>query len=484
MNLIATFLEFLPPALIAGWRIAGWVIRLGAVFIIPHRRPPAQARAWLFFFLLMPLVALVCYGAFGRVYQPKRLARMRARVTQVLKRAAEQWNDRSHVEEAPLPEHLQGASRLAVNLSGFPITRGNAVEIYDTYPETEDALIRDIEAAQHHVHLMYYIFEDDRSGRRVADAVAKASRRGVACRVLLDAVGAASALKRLRPALVDAGVEVVEMLPVGFLQRRTARFDLRNHRKIAIFDGWITHVGSANIVDPPCRDGHNCEEIVLRVTGPVASQLQVVFLGDRYLELEERIDRPDLFPPIKESGPVHAHALPSGPLHKFSYTRKVITTLIHSAVKRVCVTTPYFVPDATYINAMQAAALGGAEVHLIVPMRSDSLIVTYAQESFFEELMAAGVRIHCYRPTLLHSKIVTIDGAIAVVGSANMDIRSLDLNREISLLCYDQSLVAALERIEERYMSDATEITQELWSQRGLKRQFLQNSARLFDAFL
>jgi cardiolipin synthase len=477
-------LDHLPPAVIAGWKIAGWTIRLGAIFIIPHRRPPAQARAWLFFFLLMPLVALVCYALFGRVYQPKRLSRMRARVTRVLTRAAEQWNDRSHVEEAPLPDHLQGPSRLAVNLSGFPITRGNAVEILDTHPESEDALIRDIDAARHHVHLMYYIFEDDRSGRRVADAVARAARRGVACRVLMDAVGAAKGLKHLQSGLTAAGVEVVAMLPVGFLERQTARFDLRNHRKIAVFDGCVTHVGSANIVDPPCRRGRKCEEIVLRVTGPVASQLQVVFLGDRYLELEERIESPDLFPPIEESGAVHAHVLPSGPLHDFSHTRKVLTSLIHNAVKRVCVTTPYFVPDATYLNAMQAAALAGAEVHLIVPERSDSLVVTYAQESFFEQLMVAGVRIHRFRPTLLHSKIVTIDGEIAMVGSANMDIRSLDLNREVSLLCYDRSVTAALEKIEQRYMDEATEVTRELWDQRGPRRKFLQNTARLFDAFL
>ncbi|MFN0127709.1 MAG: cardiolipin synthase [Verrucomicrobiales bacterium] len=477
-------LDSLPPALVTSWRIAGWAIRIGAVFIIPHRRPPAQARAWLFFFLLMPLVALGCYAVFGRVYQPKRLARMRERVTRVLTRAAEQWNDRSHVEEAPLPENLQGVARLAVNLSGFPITRGNAVELFDTHPEGEEALIRDIESAQHHVHLMYYIFEDDRYGRRVADAVTQAARRGVACRVLMDAVGAAKGLKHLRSGLVEAGVEVVEMLPVGFLKRQTARFDLRNHRKIAVFDGCIAHVGSANIVEPPCRHGRPCEEIVLRITGPVASQFQVVFLGDRYLELEERIDSPDLFPPIEESGSVYAHVLPSGPLHDFSHTRKVLTSLIHNAVKRVCVTTPYFVPDATYVNALQAAALGGAEVHLIVPKRSDSLIVTYAQESFFEPLIVAGVRIHCYRPTLLHSKIVTIDGEIAVVGSANMDIRSLDLNREVSLLCYDRSVTAALERIEQRYMSDSTEITKELWDRRSLKRKFLQNTSRLFDAFL
>lgn len=472
------------PSLIFGWKIAGWVIRLGAFFVIPSRRPPAQARAWLLFFMLLPVGALVCYSVFGRIYQPQRLARLRKRTARQLTLAAGQWNDRRHNEEAPLPGNLEGMARLAVNLSGFPITKDNAVEVFDTYAESERRLIRDIDEAQHHVHLLYYIFAADASGHRVTEAVIRAAERGVKCRVLLDAVGAAEALKRLRASMTEAGVEVVEMLPVGFWKSKTARFDLRNHRKIAVFDGCVAHIGSANVIEPECRNGNPCEEVVIRVRGPVAAQCQVVFLGDRYLELEERIDDPDLFPAIAKAGPVHSHVLPSGPLHDFSHTRKVLTSLIHQARKRVCVTTPYFVPDATYMNSLQAAALAGAEVHLIVPQRSDTLLVTWAQESFFEQLMAAGVRIHCYQLTLLHSKIVTVDGEVAVTGSANMDIRSLDLNREVSLICYDREVTATLEAIERRYMAGAIEITKEMWDQRGRGQRFLQNTSRLFDAFL
>ncbi len=476
--------NFSTPALLYAWTIGSWLIRGAALFYIPHRRPPAQARAWLFFVLLLPLPGLIAYWIFGRVYQPKRLARMRERVHKVLTRAAGQWNDRSQVEEAPISPHLDSIPILAANLSQFPLMRGNEVEIFDTHPASEDELIVEIGAARHHVHLLYYIFENDTAGRRVTEAIIQAARRGVVCRVLLDAVGAAPALKHLAPSMREAGAEVVEMLPTGIFKKKAARFDLRNHRKIAIMDGATAFVGSANITDPPCRDGQKCQEIVVRVRGPVVAQLQVVFLGDRYLEVESAIESADLFPPLPEPGKIHAHVLPSGPLHDFSHTRKVLTSLIHQARKRVCVTTPYFIPDATYINALQAAALLGVEVLLVVPRRSDNLLVTYAQESFFTELMQSGVRIFCYEPSLLHSKMITVDGEIAVVGSANMDIRSLDLNREISLICYDNPLTAKLEKVEQGYISQSTEITLEDWKARPVLRRFLQNMARLFDSFL
>jgi len=466
------------------WKITSWIIRVLALVIVPSRRPPAQARAWLFFFLLLPIPAAVAYQVFGRVFQPKRLAKLRSRVSSQLRRASEQWNDTAHVEEPPLPEALHSVAHLATNLSHFPIMRGNAMEIFDTHPESEDALIRDIDHARHHVHLLYYTFENDKAGQRVSDAICRAAQRGVKCRVLMDAVGAASGLKHLRPQMLRAGAEVVEIQPVRFFARKTARYDLRNHRKIAVFDGKVAHVGSANIIEPEVRCGNKCQEIVVRVRGPVVSQLQVVLLADRYLEVEDKLDAPDLFPPIDEDGNVHAHVLPSGPLHTFSHTRKVLTSLIHNASRRVVVTTPYFVPDATYLNAMQAAALGGVEVRLIVPRRSDNLMVTYAQESFFDQLMEAGVHVHCYKPGLLHSKMITVDGEIAVVGSANMDIRSLDLNREISMLIYDRDVVADLEKVERRYLCDSVEISTDEWAKRTVGRRFLQNSARLFDSFL
>ncbi len=466
------------------WKIVAWVIRIVMILIVPDRRPPAQARAWLFFILLFPVPGLIAYHLFGRAYQPRRLALLRERITTRLNRAIEQWTDRSKVERPPLPDHLQGISALVESLGGCAVVKGNEIEILDTHPESEDVLVADIDAAEDHVHLLYFIFEADAAGKRIAEACARAVRRGVRCRVLIDAVGGKSGLRLLAPAMREAGIEVVEMLPVGFFRKKSARFDLRNHRKIAVFDGRIGHIGSANIIEPVRRRSRKAEEIVARVRGPVVAQLQVVFLSDRYLELETKIESPALFPEPGTPGSVHAQVLPSGPVFDFSHTRKTVTTLVHNARRRVTITTPYFVPDSSYINAFQSAALRGVEVRIIVPADTDNPFTTLAQESFFEQLLLAGVHVHTFQPCFLHTKLITVDGTIGMIGSANMDIRSLDLNREISMLVYDEEVVAGLEAIEGRYLGECREIQLEEWIRRPRHRRYLQNFARLFDSFL
>lgn len=466
------------------WKIVAWIIRIVMLVVVPDRRPPAQARAWLFFILLFPVPGLIAYHVFGRVYQPRRLALLRERITTRLNRAIEQWTDRSKVERPPLPPHLHGIAALVESLGGCAVLKGNAIEILDTHPESEDALVADIEAATDHVHLLYFIFEADAAGERIAAACTRAVARGVRCRVLIDAVGGKSGLRHLAPAMREAGIEVVEMLPVGFFRKKSARFDLRNHRKIAVFDGRIGHIGSANIIEPVRRRSRKAEEIVARVEGPVVAQLQVVFLSDRYLELESKIESDALFPEPGAPGLVHAQVLPSGPVFDFSHTRKTVTTLVHNAKRRVTITTPYFVPDSSYINAFQSAALRGVEVRIIVPSDTDNPLTTLAQESFFEQLLLAGVHVHTFQPCFLHTKLITVDGEIGMVGSANMDIRSLDLNREVSLLIYDPGVVARLESIEARYLGECHEVELTEWIHRPRVRRYLQNLARLFDSFL
>lgn len=466
------------------WKIVAWVIRVVMLLIVPDRRPPAQARAWLFFILLFPVPGLVAYHVFGRAYQPRRLALLRERITLRLNRAIEQWTDRSKAEHPPLPDHLQGIPALVERLGGFSVLLGNSLEILDTHPESEDALVADIDAAEDHVHLLYFIFRADAAGQRIAAACKRAVQRGVRCRILIDAVGGKSGLRELAPSMREAGIEVIEMLPVGFFRKNTARFDLRNHRKIAVFDGRIGHIGSANIIEPVRRRSRKAEEIVARVRGPIVAQLQVVFLSDRYLELEEKIESAPLFPEPDTDGTVHAQVLPSGPVFDFSHTRKTVTTLVHNAKRRVTITTPFFVPDSSYINAFQSAALRGVEVNIIVPSDTDNPFTTLAQESFFEQLLLAGVRVHTFQPAFLHTKLITVDGEIGMVGSANMDIRSLDLNREVSMLIYDPGVVARLEAIERRYLGECREIGLDEWIRRPRLRRYLQNFARLFDSFL
>jgi cardiolipin synthase len=305
---------------------------------------------------------------------------------------------------------------------------GNHLELLPVYDASIDRLVADIQAAHEHVHLLYYIFADDATGQRVAQALLAVAKRGVRCRVLIDSLGSKSARRALVPELRAGGVEVMEMLPFRWLRRTGARLDLRNHRKIAVIDGRVAYLGSQNIVNADFKKGLVYEELVTRVTGPVVTQCQAMFLVDRFFETGARLEHRSHFPHLTQSGTSLAQVLPSGPGFPHANNQRLIVALLHASQKRVVITTPYFIPDETLFQALQSAALRGVEVHLIVSRQADQLLVGLAQPSFYEELLEAGVQIHLYRERFLHAKHLSVDDAVALIGSSNMDIRSFLLN--------------------------------------------------------
>jgi cardiolipin synthase len=463
--------------------ILEWSIRLVMLVYVPQRRSPAAARTWLILIFIQPVVGSLLYALLGRPQLPKRRMEMQAHVTQMLKSHGRTAFERFTTHPELPPQFLQAVT-LAENLGHFPIVRNNQIDFLANYDEAIDRLVADIDRATKHVHLLYYIFADDRTGNRVAEALMRAAGRGVECCVLLDSLASKGARKNLAPRLRGAGVEVRELLPVGLFRRNAARMDLRNHRKIAVIDGKIGFVGSQNIVDADFKPGLVYEELVVRLTGPAVAQLQVVFLADRYFEAE--IGAPDEhhFPPPDESGDVLAQVLPSGPGFPVANNQRLIVSLLHAARRRVVITTPYFVPDESLLQALQTAVLRGVEIHLIVPGQADQWLVCLAQRSFYEELLASGIRIHVYERQFLHAKHVSFDDTVALVGSSNMDIRSFQLNAEISLLIYDSEVVSALRRIEAEQIAAAKELTASEWGRRPLGIRILQNSARLIDSLL
>jgi cardiolipin synthase len=318
----------------------------------------------------------------------------------------------------------------------------------------------------------------------VADALAEAVKRGVTCRVLIDSLGSKKSRRKFAPRMRNAGIEVTLLLPVRWFRRRGTRADLRNHRKIAVIDGQIGYVGSQNLVNADFKADITYEELVARVTGPAALQLQAVFLGDRFADADQRIDWPKYFPKEHMPGSSPSQVLPSGPSYPFANNQQLITSLIHAAQKRVVITTPYFIPDDAILQAMQAAVLRGVEVHLVVSQKADQLLVGLAQRSYYEGLLEAGVRIHMYRHKFLHAKHISIDHTIVLIGSSNMDLRSFQLNAEISLLVFDPQVTAALHAVQERNFSHAKLLTLEEWRKRPALARISQNLARLVDSVL
>jgi cardiolipin synthase len=463
--------------------VSQWVIRLVMLVYVPQRRSTAAARTWLLLIFMFPWVGLALYALFGRPYLPRRRVERQRRADERID-ALNHELFHTHATHPELPAQFAPSVALAEKLGDFPICGGNQVELLPGYQEALDRIVADIDAASHHVHLLYYIFADDRTGRRVADALARAAERGVRCRVLVDSVGGKGMRRHLAPWLRDRGVEIIEVMRFSYIPRLSARADLRNHRKIVVIDGRVGYVGSQNVVDPDFKRGLVYEELVIRIAGPVVLQLQAVLLADRFLETGEELFDAELFPPPERPGTTPAQALPSGPGYAQENNQRLLVALLHAARKRVVLSTPYFIPDEPFLEALQTAAQSGVEVHLVVCRQIDRWSVGLAQRSYYEELLEAGVHIHLYKRAFLHAKHVSVDDAAVLIGSSNMDIRSFALNAEISVLFYDSQVVARVREVQEQYLAGSEMLTLEGWKRRSLFVRTAENTARLVDSIL
>jgi cardiolipin synthase A/B len=463
--------------------LSAWIVRLVMLVYVPQKRSTAASRTWLLLIFLLPWPGVLLYALFGRIRVPKRRLEQQQRASRMIRLAQAQMA-KSLLAAPDLPPNLRAVADLATRLGDFEPFGGNLVELLPDYQGSINRLVADVDAARHHVHLLSYIFEADETGGQVVDGLVRAAERGVKCRVLLDAVGSRRALRRLAPQLRAAGVEVHATLPVGFFRRNAARFDLRNHRKLAVIDGHIGYVGSQNIANPTFVKNHPNEELVVRLTGPVVAQLQSVFLADHYFETNDRIQEKELFPALTSQGGSIAHIVPSGPGYTRENGQELIIALLYAARDRIVITTPYFVPDDVFLQALRSAALRGVDVRLVLSLHANQTFTQFAQRSYYDALIDAGVKIHLYRPHFLHAKHLTVDNAVALVGSTNIDIRSFALNAEIILVIYDPEVVANLRALQERYFAHSDVLTAQDWERRPLLLKVAQNTARLADSFL
>ncbi len=458
--------------------IIEWAIRLVMLVYVPVRRTPSAARAWLLLVFFEPIVGISLYLVFGRTYLARQRIARQGEWSRLLQAGRERTLPAT--TRAPLPEQLGSLVALAERLGDFAPHPGNAIELLDDYDESIARLVKTIDTARHQVHLLYYIFEPDRTGRAVADALRRAAARGVSCRVLMDASASRPGLRVLAPELRRAGVEVIAAFP----RSRGTRFDLRNHRKIAVIDGQVGFVGSQNLVDAYDYRGRGLtnEELVAEVRGPIVGQLEAVFFADRSMETGEMLMEPRLFDWAGHTGAAVAQTLPSGPSYSMANGERFMVALMYEARRELVITTPYFVPDEPFLQAVQAAALRGVEVHLVVPEAVDQRLVRLAQESFYEALLATGVRIHLYGPRFLHAKHLYVDGQIVLIGSSNFDLRSFGLNEEVSLVVYDRQVASQLRTVIDRYFAQSRLLGPDEWARRPFARKFSENLARLMDS--
>ena len=416
----------LPTDLETLWYLSEWIVRIGALAVVPSRRSPSAARAWLLFIFFLPVPAILLYMAIGRPHFPAwRIARFR-KLQPYFAQCAQQL--RPHVPDLGTSEPI---AALAANLGQMPATGGNRIALLDDYDGVIARLVADIDAASASVHLFVYIFADDAVGRQVAAALGRAAKRGLEVRVLFDPVGSRPWRRGTRALLDQEHLTWREALPFRLLRGRT-RQDMRYHRKLFVIDGRIGYAGSLNIVAKDFRPGVVNRELVARVEGPVVASMAAQVEGDWSLETGVL---PATLPIVPEAvGNAQAQLLPSGASYRLEGFETLLVWQIHQARERIIIVTPYFVPDEDVLGALCAAVARGVAVDLVLSQIADQRLVNLSQSSFYDDLLAAGVGLNLFPDYLLHAKNLSIDGRFAVVGSSNVDLRSFQLNEEASLL--------------------------------------------------
>ena len=471
----------------------GWVHAITAlVLFVAHllvvaraltrpNRTPASRVAWVAVIMLAPLVGMFAYLLLGETSigrtRFRRLQRVRQRMARLVDAEVAQGVPGI---AAVLPDNVIALFELAGSINGFRPSAGNRIALLGAVDGNAEhpsrdcraalaSLVADIEQARESVHIAFYIWLDDEAGGRVADAVAAAARRGVVCRVMVDALGSRAFIDGPRwRQLGEAGVRQLKTLDdINRLQHMAfSCMDLRDHRKLVVIDDRVAYCGSQNCADPEFSVKPAFApwiDLLLRCEGPVVSQVQYLFLGGWIPEtgetgLENHVGGGGQ-PRFDDGG--MALAFETGPAARHNAMADMFVACIYAARRELVVSTPYFVPDESILRALCAAPRRGVVVRMVLPARNDSWLVGQASRSAYADLLQCGVEVREYPLGLLHAKSLTVDGELALVGSANMDRRSLELNFENNLLTADAVSVAAIRRRQQEYLDVSRQVTLE-----------------------
>jgi cardiolipin synthase len=332
------------------------------------------------------------------------------------------------------------------------------------------------------VHLLFYIWLPDNNGLKMVEALKRAAGRGIKCRAMADDLGSRTIIYSQHwKEMQQAGVHLARALPVGnpLLRPLRGRIDLRNHRKILVIDGRITYCGSQNCADPEFLVKAKFApwvDAVLRLEGPIVRQNQHLFASDWMSYANEDIDGLLREPIAAPQSGFPAQVIGTGPTVRYSAMPEVFESLFHAARCELTVSTPYYVPNESMQNALCAAAWRGVKTTIIFPARNDSWIVGAASRSYYADLLKAGVEIYEYVGGLLHTKSLTLDGEITLIGSANMDRRSFDLNYENNILLYDPDVTNDVRARQQEYLSNARSVTRDMVESWPLARRLYNNA--------
>lgn len=450
-----------------------------------EHRSGASRLAWVVVILSVPLVGVIAYFFLGDTSSDRRSDKKLKDLRRELP-----TRPQGQIDPPELPILYRQSFARAASVNGFQPVSGNRAKVTIDSNESIDWLIEDIDAARDHVHLLFYIWLTDHNGTRVAEAVMRAAARGVTCRVIVDGLGSRGLLADpLWKTMKDAGVETVVAFAFRFALFAAffRRLDIRNHRKIIVIDHDTTYVGSQNCADAAFlvkKKFAPWVDIMMRITGPVAWQSQRLFVSDWMVN-----GGPDISAVLHRETPVPEGGFPAvvagtGPNISVQGVPDMAQMLLAAAQEEVMITTPYYVPSEALQQQICATAVRGVHVRLNVPANNDSHIVGFASRSFYHALLKAGVEIHEFQPGLLHAKILTVDGQAALVGSANLDRRSFDLNYENSMMLADSDTVGTIVAKQKLFLNASLPVSRKKVERWSISRRILINTVGMLAPLL
>ena len=458
-----------------------FAVILTTIFIvILDNRNPVKTMAWILVLFFLPVVGLVFYFFFGRSQRKERLI-SRKGYARLSKRPMAEYQAQQSIKALEKNPVLSFFSRVNTALA-FP---GNDLKIYTDGYSMLQALMHDISLARHHIHLQFYIFENDPVGRMLRDLLIDKVKEGVKVRLLYDDVGCWNVDPLFYDSMLCGGIEVRSFLKVKF-PRFTSKVNYRNHRKIVVIDGKTGYIGGMNIARRYVkgfpwgiwRDTH------VRLEGKAVYGLQTAFLTDWYAIDRTLFTSAEYFPKMGDKGSTVAQIVTSDPVGEWHDIMQGLMKAICCARHYFYVESPYFLPTEEIMTAFQTAALAGVDVRVMLPKRADTFLTHKGSMSYLDELMKAGIKVYLYKKGFLHSKLIVSDDEISSVGSTNMDFRSFEHNFEANAFFYDRKTALALKEVFLNDQRDCMLLSPKNWDKRHWKNKVTESVVRLLAPLL
>jgi cardiolipin synthase len=479
-----SWLEAVWPHLAAGLTVL--VSVLASAHVVLHKRDVRAAVGWVGLVWLVPVLGAALYLVLG-------INRIRRRARSLTPRRGHGMFPPIRGVEAVVAEgvsrvkpeaaHLAPLARLGDAVLHRPLLPGNQVTVLESRTDAYPAMLEAIARARTSISLCSYIFDNDVAGRHFAGALGEAVRRGVQVRVLVDAVGARYTWPTILGRLSREGVTAARFLP-SLMPYRLPFMNLRNHRKILVVDGQVGFTGGMNIREHFWPGEQAARDLHFKLEGPVVAQLQETFAEDWVFTTRERLSGDAWFPEQQSAGAVLARVVPDGPDENFETLRTVLLGALSTARASVRIVTPYFLPDASLITALNVAALRGVRVDVVLPRKGNLPVVQWASTAQLWQVLADGCRVFLTEPPFDHTKLMVVDGEWGLIGSANWDPRSLRLNFELNVECYDAGLARRLDAVVDERLSRARPLTREQVDARPLPIRLRDGLARLLSPYL